>query len=82
MRALAWGLQVSVRVWSANGDLGRADADYREAARVVSPGLASQPPDADYWSCMALVHDAGMEAQRRAGNRMRLREIAQETVTL
>jgi tetratricopeptide (TPR) repeat protein len=81
-RALAWGLQVSARVHSANGDSDRADANYREALDLLAPGLAKKPPDVNYWSCTALAHDAGMEVHRRAGNRARVREIAGQVVAL
>jgi hypothetical protein len=82
VRALPWGLQVSARVWAAAGNAAAADADYREAVRVVAPGLAKQPADANYWSAMALAHDAGMEAHQRAGDRAGVREIAEQLVTL
>ena len=82
MRDLAWGLQVSARVWSALGDVARADTDYREAVRVLAPGLARHPAEAAYWSYTALVHNAGLEVHQRAGNHARVREIAEQLVTL
>jgi tetratricopeptide (TPR) repeat protein/tRNA A-37 threonylcarbamoyl transferase component Bud32 len=82
VRALAWGLQVSARVWASLGAVDAGDADYREAVRVIAPGLGKQPADADYWSCMALAHDAGIAVHQRAGNPAKVHEIAGQLVTL